>query len=222
MHSPQQVVSEEVAQLIHTVRTQAQWMVPENVGYQPEEGVSAGRWMLLGWGTMMVVPATYVMVREAPWAAVAMWAVLLGGGWAVRRFLHRAQWPLGHPMALLDTMPLQWRGCVVDVAQRTIRSQGVRNPQQWLLTPAQEWSLGVMNTTTRREHNRRLQLSCVVELRHVRRGPVAQLCWITMPHYGASAHLEVEALVDAMAQRLGIRRSGEGLLPQDSTRSLLR
>lgn len=57
--------------------------------------------------------------------------------------------------------------------------------------------------------------SFALELRHVRRGPVAQLSTIPLKGYGSTFEREREQLdlcVDILAQRLRIRRSGEPLV----------
>ncbi|MFN7855907.1 MAG: hypothetical protein ACK5OA_04915 [Acidovorax sp.] len=64
--------------------------------------------------------------------------------------------------------------------------------------------------------------SFALELRHVRRGPVAQLSIVPLSGHGQTFESEREQLdlcVDLLAQRLGIRRSGEPLKKANHRRS---
>ena len=63
-----------------------------------------------------------------------------------------------------------------------------------------------------RARTRRPRMAWHLELRHRSRGPVAVLC-VVHSHAGARAVLQnVDALADALALRLGIRRSGSRLV----------
>ena len=64
--------------------------------------------------------------------------------------------------------------------------------------------------------------SFALELRHVRRGPIAQLSIVPLKGHGQTFEGEREQLdlcVDLLAQRLGIRRSGEPLKKASHRRS---
>jgi len=52
-----------------------------------------------------------------------------------------------------------------------------------------------------------------IELRHRSRGPMAVLCTVRSASAARAVLQDIDALVDVMAQRLGIRRSGSRLLP---------
>ena len=52
-----------------------------------------------------------------------------------------------------------------------------------------------------------------LELRHQRRGPVVTLCVVRSNSGAKVVQQDVDALVDALVARLGIRRSGSRLLP---------
>ena len=56
-----------------------------------------------------------------------------------------------------------------------------------------------------------------MELRHVRSGPVVVLCeLVSHTPLSAADVASIDEAVDVMAQRLGIRRTGKGLLPPAS------
>lgn len=209
----------EIAALAHMVRTQAHWQLPEFVGDFSRAGVDQWR-RLLAWGTvLLLVPIVIVAGIYDLFTMLAMCAVLVGlwGAWRWW-WLHKA-WPLGSPFVQFDDAPLQWRGCVVDVAQRTLHTVGLKHNLVCNLQPGAQWSLGGLDFSCVEVHHVP-NIHCVVELRHVRRGPVLVLCSIQQPCNYTAHREQLQALAEAMAQRLGIRLSGNGLLLPASGRGV--
>lgn len=100
-------------------------------------------------------------------------------------------------------------GWMIHFVEHTLQRSSDGVVQSTLKLPhAQEWSLGVI--VDGNEHTQFVTL----ELRHVRRGPVAQLSRFHLNHHPDSkaVYLDIDTLIDEMAQHLGIRRSGSRLL----------
>ena len=186
--------------LLQAVHTQPQWQLPEFVDLGRPAWGDAMR--VLAWGMGAVIMLSFLASAGTVEVLVAS-AMVLAAWLGLRRWRARPGTPLGEG-------PLDGgRGCVVEVAQRRIRSTGLEPSVQWQLEPAAEWSLGRVAFEDRpRQLN-----GWRIELRHARKGPVAVLC--TVLHMGRveSDLLALDALVDAMAQRLEIRQSGDRCMP---------
>ena len=87
------------------------------------------------------------------------------------------------------------------------------------LEPADLWSVGVLAGTSR---DRSEPYIWWLELRHQSRGPVAHLCTVTSWTGARAVREDIDALVDTLAQRLGIRRSGSRLQPLPRSASTLK
>jgi len=186
--------------LLQAVRTQPQWRLPEFVELGRPAWGDAMRG--LAWGTGAVIMLSF-LASAGPAEALAASAIVLAAWLGLRRWRGRRSAPLG------EGRPDGGRGCVVEVAQRRIRSTGLEPSVQWLLEPAAEWSLGrvAFEDRPRQWHGWR------IELRHARKGPVAVLCTVLHMSRAEPDLLALDALVDEMAQRLEIRQSGERCVP---------
>lgn len=105
----------------------------------------------------------------------------------------------------------RWRGWCVDFEQLRIMAVG-QGHQLPIVLNATEHSLGCYVGSSA-AHG-----TCfVLELRHVRRGPVAQLTSVTFSAVRQAAWnqqlQQLDRCVDMLAERLHIRRSGEPLRP---------
>ena len=113
-------------------------------------------------------------------------------------------------------LPLEWNGWHIDVAQRTLARMGVladEAAQQigtLQLEPADAWSVGVLMGDP---GDHQAIYAWHIELRHRSRGPVAVLCVVHSTSAAKQVRQDIDALVDTVAQRLGIRRTGSRLLP---------
>ena len=148
-----------------------------------------------------------VLAFRQVWALTVALAVASGGVYRWR-----------HPRDPAEDLglPLEWNGWRIDVAQRTLARIGTpadprARPMDVLqLEPAADWSLGMLPgdvQDTRAVHAWQL------ELRHQRRGPVVTLCVVRSNSGAQAVQQDVDALVDALVARLGIRRSGSRLVP---------
>lgn len=149
-----------------------------------------------------------------------------------------ASWPVGAALAMVVALVMwpvmvwwdRWGlsaidkrvGCYVDFEQRVVRQvlkaipndaaeqdlfQGLYVHAQFDLKhqPSDAWSIGVVEAgrNAREWH---------IELRHRSQGPVCRLCQVqptVIPGWGVPH--QVDALVDVLCQRLGVRRSGSRL-----------
>ncbi|WP_284337400.1 hypothetical protein [Comamonas sp. NoAH] len=101
-----------------------------------------------------------------------------------------------------------WKGCVVDLPAQSIQALGAQSAWDADVREAQAWSLGVHAIGGRRE------LFYQIELRHVRKGPVGILCTLHCSFRPQRVDLlAIDALVDTMAECLGVRRSGSRMAP---------
>lgn len=110
-------------------------------------------------------------------------------------------------------MHLQWRGrqarrgWVVDFQQGSLTPVGLAQRERIQMDPAQ-YSLGCYPAATRETG-----ATFLLELRHVRRGPVAALTLVHLTSRPFQRNLRIlDRCVDTLAERLRIRRSGAPLL----------
>ena len=168
-------------------------------GVQHIEDVQLWLYVLMGLSAVMAF-------WQAWWLSVAL---------AVVTVLVVRRWYLKDP-AQDHGLPLEWNGWRIDISQRSLSRIGapqVEATQQidtLCLEPVDAWSLGILMGAPQ---ERQAIYAWCIELRHRSRGPVATLCVL---HSASAAHVvlqDIDALVDTLAQRLGIRRSGSRLLP---------
>ena len=110
-------------------------------------------------------------------------------------------------------MHLQWRskqvrrGWIVDFQQGSLTPVGLAQRERIQIDPAQ-YSLGCYPAATRETG-----ASFLLELRHVRRGPVAALTLVHLTSRQFQRNLRIlDRCVNTLAERLQIRRSGAPLL----------
>ena len=110
-------------------------------------------------------------------------------------------------------MHLQWRGrqvrrgWIVDFQQGSLTPVGLAQRERIQIDPAQ-YSLGCYPAATRETG-----ATFLLELRHVRRGPVAALTLVHLTSRPFQRNLRIlDRCVDTLAERLRIRRSGAPLL----------
>ena len=110
-------------------------------------------------------------------------------------------------------MHLQWRGrqarrgWVVDFQQGSLTPVGLAQRERIQMDPAQ-YSLGCYPAATRETG-----ATFLLELRHVRRGPVAALTLVHLTSRPFQRNLRIlDRCVNTLAERLQIRRSGAPLL----------
>ena len=110
-------------------------------------------------------------------------------------------------------MHRQWRskqvrrGWIVDFQQGSLTPVGLAQRERIQIDPAQ-YSLGCYPAATRETG-----ASFLLELRHVRRGPVAALTLVHLTSRQFQRNLRIlDRCVDTLAERLRIRRSGAPLL----------
>ena len=203
----------DIQAVAHMVRTQDHWQLTEFVGEFSRAGVQQLRQLRLWAVVLLLVPLYIVLGMNAAWGTMLVLSTFMLLTWAGWRWwwLHK-YWPLGSPFVQFDDAPLQWRGCVVDVAQRTVHTVGLRRNQSFTLQPCAQWSLAARDFTSVQAHHVPY-IRCVVELHHVRRGPVLVLCSMEQSFDYPEHRAQLDQLVEAMAQRLGIRRTGSQMLP---------
>ena len=185
---------------MHTmVQTQTRWQLPEYVQITPPAHISVIRILAIAVGILLLMEFT----RSATLLEVtALLAVLGGVALVLYRFAQRRSLSLGQGSLRADS----GRGCVVDVAERRIHTEGVEPAQQWLLDAPQEWSIGCNAFRDRV----RMHEGWRIQLRHARKGTVLQLCTVVHAGHDVGPSDAVYALADEMAQRLGVRRVGAG------------
>ena len=110
-------------------------------------------------------------------------------------------------------MHLQWRGrqarrgWIVDFQQGSLTPVGLAQRERIQMDPAQ-YSLGCYPAATRETG-----ATFLLELRHVRRGPVAALTLVHLTSRQFQSNLRIlDRSVNTLAERLRIRRSGAPLL----------
>lgn len=158
------------------------------------------------WVQLLVVLCMVMSLVHAWWLLVAL-------GIATVVLMRRRAW---RNPAHDHGLPLEWNGWRIHVPQRTLVRTGhvpdeaAQHIDALHLEPADAWSVGVLMGDAR--PNPQTPYAWHLELRHRSRGPVAVLC-VVHSHAGARAVLQnVDALADALALRLGIRRSGSRLV----------
>lgn len=152
--------------------------------------------LILGWRLLLVPELQNPLAK---WIVVVVTGLLAGA----------AIW-------WMDRQRLRPGGWLVDFAQSRVVPVGQSGKEPIAIDP-NEHSLGCYvaggSSSTP---------SFALELRHVRRGPVAQLSTVPLKGYGKTFESEREQLdlcVDILAQRLCIRRSGEPLVNPRQRRS---
>lgn len=191
---------EALASLQQMVECDTRWQLPEYVQLTPPA------WMAL---PRLLVPALAVLLwlafaGSAGTMELAVLTAVLGVGCVAHvRLGRRRSLPLGEGSLRAD----QGRGCCVEVLQRVVSTQGVEPALQCTLEHAQDWSVGCVAFTDRP----RRRYGWRVELRHVRRGPVLRLCTVLHEGHAVQQLDALDTLVNHMAARLGIRRSGAAL-----------
>lgn len=145
--------------------------------------------LIAGW-QLLQIPE--FQATPAKWAVIGMTGLFAGAAiwWTDRQRLSKEYW-------------------LVDFAQGRILPVG-RSDRESIVIDPNEHSLGCYVAGGSRSTP-----SYALELRHVRRGPVAQLSNVPLTGSGQRFESEREQLdlcVDLLAQRLRIRRSGEPLV----------
>jgi hypothetical protein len=178
--------------------------------------IQSGRMGWLHWGVQTLENVhllLYGMLLLGMFMAlgVAWWVVAALAVVAVLVWLWRWKNP-----AQDHGLPLEWNGWRVDVPQRTLVRIGTLSDEAaqgidtLRLEPLDVWSLGVVmgdHQMSKYVHAWR------IELRHRNRGPAAVLCSVRSTSAAKVVMQDVDNLVDVLAQRLGIRRSGSRLVP---------
>lgn len=191
--------------LCQQVQTQAVWDLPEYVQLEPPAwiwwpktlvAVLAGALLLAFIGSAQRLEIVALVLLAAVWLLVSDW------------LRQRPSLPLGDG-PLRSKKP---RGCRVDLAAGTITTLGVEPGQCWRLEPKADWSLGYIafGDRPRRVYGWR------IELRHVRRGPVATVCTVLHQGHAVGDTQMLAALVASMAERLAVRRSGLPTAPRNN------
>lgn len=191
---PSPSLRDALAPLQQQVETEDVWHLPEYVQLDPPSWVSLPRLLAVGIGALLALE--FASGASALELAIALALVVPTTAWVVRRGRRRSL-PLGEGSLRAD----QGRGCRVDVAQRTVSTQGMEPAPQWVLDVPQEWSVGVVAFTDRP----RMRYGWRIELRHLRKGPVMSLCSVLHLGHTVAQPEAVDALAQAMAARLGAR-----------------
>lgn len=165
---------------------------------QSLESVHLFLYVLIGLGTLMAFWLAW-------WLAVALALAAAMAAW------HRG-WK--NPAQDHD-LPLEWNGWRIDMPQRSLARIGVLPDEaaqamdSLRLEPADAWSVGVVMGDYQTSQ---YVYAWRIELRHRSRGPVAMLCAVRSTSGAKAVMQDIDALVDALTQRLGIRRTGSRLL----------
>ena len=167
---------------------------------QSLETVHVGLYVVIGLSSFLAVAAAW-------WAAALLAAVAMGVV-GYKRWSDPAQ---DHGL------PLEWNGWRIDMPGRTlarvgaVQEEGAQSIDTLCLAPTDMWSLGVVMGDT---HTSKYMYAWRMELRHRSRGPVAVLCVVRSTSAAPVVVQDMDALVDAMAERLGMRRTGSRLAPK--------
>lgn len=158
----------------------------------------------------------WLYVLMALSAAMAFWqAWWLSVALAVVTVFVARRWHWKDPAQDHD-LPLEWNGWRMDIPKRSLERIGIPKDEAaqqidtLCLEPVDAWSLGVLMGDAR---ERQAVYAWCIELRHRSRGPVATLCTVYSTSASRQMLLDIDALVDTLVQRLGIRRSGSRLVP---------
>lgn len=189
-----------LAPLQRMVESEAVWDLPEYIHLTPPA------WLVVPQVVAAAIAGLILLAWVQSTSGADMWLppALIAVIWAVRHARsRRLSWPLGEGGLKSD----QGRGCRVDLRARQVKTLGCEPEHQWQLNPALEWSLGCIAFAdkSRRCYGWR------IELRHVRKGPVMVLCTVLHEGHAVQDQEALHALVQQMAARLGIRRSGIGI-----------
>lgn len=181
-----------VAELALTLPRVQRVLLPDELSKPAGPWVTAGTTgrvgLIAGW-QLLQIPG--LQTPPAQWAVIGITGLLAGGAiwWTDRQRLNREYW-------------------LVDFVQGRISPVG-RSEKEPIVIDPNEHSLGCYMAGGASPP------SYALELRHVRRGPVAQLSSVPLAGSGQRFESEREQLdlcVDLLAQRLRIRRSGEPLV----------
>ena len=182
-----------IAELALTLQRVERVLLPDELSKPAGPWVTAGTTglvaLIAGW-QLLQIPG--LQTPPAQWAVMGITGLLAGAAiwWTDRQRLSREYW-------------------LVDFAQGRISPVG-RSEKEPIVIDPNEHSLGCYMAGGSSNPP-----SYALELRHVRRGPVAQLSSVPLAGYGQRFENEREQLdlcVDLLAQRLRIRRSGEPLV----------
>lgn len=192
-------LNEALAPLQRMVESEAVWDLPEYVHVKPPAWMVIPQVLLVAVAGLILLAWTQTSNGLGLLLVIAAVATVLAIAHVLSR---RRSLPLGEGSLKSD----QGRGCMVDVVKRQVLTLGCEPEQQWQLAPAQEWSLGCLAF----EDKPRRRYGWRIELRHVRRGPVLMLCTVLYQGHLVKDQQALDDLVNGMAARLSIRRSGIG------------
>lgn len=194
--------------LLQQVQNDAEVWLPSRLQSGPKSWLVRG---LEGLPTLQLGVSALVAVSSVVALAQALWWVL---GFALLAGVGLYHWRLRDP-AHNEDLPLEWNGWRINVPQRLLTRVGAPLDEAaqaidtLQLEPSDAWSVGLLPGDVQ-EH--RAVYAWRLELRHRSRGPVATLCVLGTASGSRVVLQDVDALVDTLAQRLGIRRSGSRLL----------
>lgn len=157
------------------------------------------------WLYVLMALSVVMAFWQAWWLSVALAVVTV----FVARRRHWKDPAQGHEL------PLEWNGWRMDIPKRSLERIGIPKGEAaqqidtLCLEPVDAWSLGVLMGDAREQQ---AVYAWCIELRHRSRGPVATLCMVYSTSASRQMLLDIDALVDTLVQRLGIRRSGSRLL----------
>lgn len=183
-------------------RGPAQLRLPASLSGSPQGKGLALRWLTVladGVGALQLLFLLLMLVLLAHGAGLA-WGWILAALLAAAWLMHRRR----------EQRAAGWE---IDFAARTLRPAGVAGAPQ-LLEPAQDWSVGTVGGM----QSERGGHAVLLELRHARRGPVAELVRLHFWQGGEALSLDIDELADGLARQLGIRRSGSRLGPAERNR----
>ena len=188
---------EALAPLQHMVVSQAVWHLPEYVHLTPPGWMVVPRLLVVGMAGLLLWAFAG---RASALELVLAFAALVLGALLVLGLRRRRSLPLGEGSLRAD----QGRGCCIDLSQRCVSTQGVEPAQQWVLDAPQAWSVGVVGFSDRP----RMRYGWRIELRHMRKGPVVNVCTVLHTGHAVDEQQALDVLAQTMAIRLGIRQSG--------------
>ena len=193
-------------QWVQTLRQQTQWHLPKELEMLPPAS-ELSLWKLR---LLLLPPGVLAFYLMAVHGMLLIFLLYLAGvlAYAV------ALWLKGQKQAAITRLDMgqpyqgqkSWKGCVVDVAAGAVQSLGQQPEWQADIRDGQSWSVGVHVVGGR-------HIVCyLLELRHVRKGPVGVLCNLHTSATPAPEDLRaIDVLIDAIAECLGVRRSGARL-----------
>ena len=194
-------------QWAQTLRQQTQWHLPKELEMLPPAS-ELSIWKLQ---LLLLPPGVLAFYLMAVHGMLLIFLLYLAG---VLAYVV-AQWLKGQKQAAITRLDMgqpyqgqqSWEGCVVDVAAGAVQSLGQQPAWQADIRDGQSWSVGVHVVGGRH------MVCYLLELRHVRKGPVGVLCTLHTSATPAPDDLRaMDALVDTMVQCLHMRRSGARLI----------